>query len=999
MMVAYRVILARRRRLVAIVAACVAVGALVAGLLLPQYFSNATDTSTSTVYKTATNATTASKAASPDAPGGAVRGTAKPGDTLKWVVSYKNNTKVDAGVDLKDVITNAGTYVSGSLQTPPNTNAVGSITPQYSTNGGGSWADGTPPAGANGLGFKGTLVADGTAAKSLSFPNPPVTAVAATGGDSYNIVVRGNLLYGVYHHNAGAVVYCAQVNGQTCPGWPTNSPYQTWSSTPGTAIGTGTSFPGTTAWQGGTWISGNKLFWFTGLNDKASVGTACLDLSTSTPASCGYIPLANGLRVIKGGTGAPIGSTGLSVNGKIYAIAETTSGSYILCVTPATGAGCGTLKLTSEVTTTDAAQSSAQFGSYVFAPVKSSAAGTPWQVYCYAAGGGLCAGSWPVASTSTSNAFGAPVFAPILSTTGAVTGVCTIFNNGESGSACWSSAGARLANNPYTGVGAQYIGAGAAAGDAYVSGTKVYVSKGDTVTCVDFAAYSGSGTVPTCAGFTDVSNGVNYTVRPASDIAPNCLVATGDRGIITLFNAVSGGGCTSSSGAQTVTATPVTSYCGSGAAGFQKWDTLTIPGLTATQYTSATVTLTDQTGAVISGFSNRSVAAGVPLSLSTIPVSVTKITASVTLIGVNDPTKLSLGQVQISWVGSPPEMCFQTVAPAVSCEVSNATLSNTASAVTTPVAGAGDGPSGNTSGAAVFDLKAAASQCTYSVKKTASVQAANPGDRVTYSIVVTNTGSQSIAPSFTDDLADVLKEATYNADATADRGAVSYAGSVLSWSIPSNPGLTVGQSATIRYSVTVKNPPVSGDHSMGNTVVAPRTGGNCAEGSADAGCSAVVIVTVKSVVWKKIDATAAKNTLPGSEWTFTPVDGSGKPTGSALKVTDCVAGSAVQCTGADRDPLTGMFRLDDLGPGTYQLVETKAPVGFTLNSTPITVTVLAAQTTVTLADVVNKQMPVPVIPLTGGLGTDLLTFIGGGLLALVVALAGWTLVRRRRRTV
>ncbi|MGO4595925.1 MYXO-CTERM sorting domain-containing protein, partial [Leifsonia sp. 2TAF2] len=52
--------------------------------------------------------------------------------------------------------------------------------------------------------------------------------------------------------------------------------------------------------------------------------------------------------------------------------------------------------------------------------------------------------------------------------------------------------------------------------------------------------------------------------------------------------------------------------------------------------------------------------------------------------------------------------------------------------------------------------------------------------------------------------------------------------------------------------------------------------------------------------------------------------------------------------------------------------------------------------TLNLPDVVNKQLPVPVIPLTGGLGTDALTFAGGGLLASVLALAGWQLLRRRR---
>src|SRR4051812_30905878 len=112
-----------------IVTACVAVGALVGTIVLPQYFSNATTTSVSTVYKTATNTTNGSTARSSDAPGGAQVGTAKPGDILKWVVNYQNNTSADASVNLKDVLSNAGAYVPGSLQLPPSQNAVGSFAP------------------------------------------------------------------------------------------------------------------------------------------------------------------------------------------------------------------------------------------------------------------------------------------------------------------------------------------------------------------------------------------------------------------------------------------------------------------------------------------------------------------------------------------------------------------------------------------------------------------------------------------------------------------------------------------------------------------------------------------------------------------------------------------------------------------------------------------------------------------------------------------------------
>ena len=248
--------------------------------------------------------------------------------------------------------------------------------------------------------------------------------------------------------------------------------------------------------------------------------------------------------------------------------------------------------------------------------------------------------------------------------------------------------------------------------------------------------------------------------------------------------------------------------------------------------------------------------------------------------------------------------------------------------------------------------------------------------------------------TFSDDLTDVLKEATYNNDQSATSGTASYAAPTLSWS----GALTVpnARSAAITYSVTVKSPD-TGDHSLLNTVVSSTPGSFCASGSTDTRCTTTVAVQVTDVLWKKIDATGAKNILTGAAFTFTPVDGAGKPTGPAIVVTDCQAGSPAQCTGSDIDPIGGQFRLTNLGPGTYQLVETRAPVGFKLNSTPIPVTITSGSPiSVSLADVVNKQLPVPTIPLTGGLGTDALTITAGGLFATVLGLVTWQLIRRRR---
>jgi len=569
-----------------------------------------------------------------------------------------------------------------------------------------------------------------------------------------------------------------------------------------------------------------------------------------------------------------------------------------------------------------------------------------------------------------------------------VTGVCFIANSQRAAPyGCWDLTTGAAVANPYTDP--KFGVTAGLSGDSFTFGTKVYMPYAtNSVGCYDFAIGAA------CAGFTPPSNTQNYTVRSAGSVAPNCLVADGDGRQIKFFNAITGGGCLGVSGPTSMTVTPLTSYCGSGAAGFTGWGALSIPGLVAGKYTNSAVTLKDQNNAVITGFNGVSLAAGGTLSLASIPKMVTSITATVTVNGINDPTGVMNAQIKVSWSGAPPEMCFQTIAPPVACNDVASTVSNVVNAVTTSAAGS-DAPGGNSSGSVKFTVQAAASQCSLTITKTSAVQSARPGDKVTYSIHVQNTGTQVYKfASLTDDLSDVLKDAVYNNDGASNWGPVTYAAPVLSW-VSDPRGIAPATGVVITYSVTVKSPD-SGDHSMKNTVVSASPGSNCPSGSVDPLCAATVPVAVSDVLWHKVDATAAKNVLTGAEWSFTPVDGAGKPTGASVAVTDCVAASAASCTGADIDPSGGLFRLTNLGPGTYQLVETRAPVGFKLNPTPIAITVATATVTLNLPDVVNKQMPVPVIPLTGGLGTDALTVAGGGLLASVLALAGWQLLRRRR---
>jgi large repetitive protein len=171
------------------------------------------------------------------------------------------------------------------------------------------------------------------------------------------------------------------------------------------------------------------------------------------------------------------------------------------------------------------------------------------------------------------------------------------------------------------------------------------------------------------------------------------------------------------------------------------------------------------------------------------------------------------------------------------------------------------------------------------ITATAGASTATPGSVVSYTVTVANSGQVPYpAAAFTDALSGVLDDASYNNDASATAGSITFASPNLSWT----GSLAIGATATITFSVTV-NSPDTGDKILASTITSAAAGSNCASGSTDSRCATSVTVLVPALTIA-VSANAGSAT-PGSVVGYTlTVTNSGQTPQTGAVVTDSLAG-------------------------------------------------------------------------------------------------------------
>ena len=243
---------------------------------------------------------------------------------------------------------------------------------------------------------------------------------------------------------------------------------------------------------------------------------------------------------------------------------------------------------------------------------------------------------------------------------------------------------------------------------------------------------------------------------------------------------------------------------------------------------------------------------------------------------------LAFASPNLTWTGDLAAGASATITFSVTVNNPDTGNKSLASTITSATAGS-NCASGSTDARCASTVTVLVPGLTTTVSAGASTT--TPGSVVTFTVTVTNSGQTAYTgAAFTDPLSGLLDDASYDGDAAATAGSLSFASPDLTWT----GNLAVGASATITFSVTVKNPD-TGDKILVDTVSSATPGSNCPAGSTDARCAFTVSVLVPGL---EIAASAGSgSTAPGSVVQFTvTVTNSGQTAYTGAAFTDPLSG-------------------------------------------------------------------------------------------------------------
>jgi len=232
----------------------------------------------------------------------------------------------------------------------------------------------------------------------------------------------------------------------------------------------------------------------------------------------------------------------------------------------------------------------------------------------------------------------------------------------------------------------------------------------------------------------------------------------------------------------------------------------------------------------------------------------------------------------LTWTGSLAAGAAATITFSVTVNTPDAGNATLAFTVTSPTTGTNCPPSSSDARCGVSVPVSA-----LTITQTASAATAAPGAVVGYTITVTNSGQTAYSgATLTDPLTGVLGNATYNANAVATAGTVSYASPNLTWT----GSLAAGATATITFTVTVNNPD-AGSKILASTITSATAGTNCPAGGTDARCTATV--TVQGLTITSTASTASATPGTAVQYTVT-VANSGQAAYTGATFTDSLSG-------------------------------------------------------------------------------------------------------------